>query len=259
MEDWEYQTAADLHLNPLQRWRDYRRETGLVSSLARAVWWSGVKCWLNGWHRLEVSGRENLPTQPNFVLVANHCSHLDALTLGSTVSLSLRNFLFPLAAGDVFFEAPAMAAFSAGMFNALPVWRKGAGSGQAIKDLRRRLLEEPTVYVLFPEGTRARDGTMAPFKAGIGMLVASTPYPVIPCYIDGAFRALPPHARVPRPVKLSVNIGRPRYFGETKNRRVGWDAIASVLEQDVRQLSKAAQRAQTGRDDSLKTNAGSRF
>lgn len=236
MDPWEYEPAKDQHLSPVERWRAYQRESGLASSLARWCWWSFLKLWLRVWHRLEVHGAEHLPQTPNFVLVANHASHLDTLVLGSSLRLNLRNYLFPLAAGDVFFDVPMVAAFSAGVVNALPIWRKSEGCGRAIKDLRQRLLDEPTIFVLFPEGTRTRDGAMASFKPGIGMLVAATPYPIIPCYIEGAFQALPAKARFPRPIKLRVNIGPPRTFDHLKNRRAGWEEIASTLEQDVRQL-----------------------
>jgi 1-acyl-sn-glycerol-3-phosphate acyltransferase len=186
---------------------------------------------------LRIEGREHLPQTPNFVLVANHASHLDTLVLGSALNLNLRNFLFPLAAGDVFFQVPAMAAFSAGVVNALPIWRKNEGCGRAIKDLRQRLLEEPTIFVLFPEGTRSRDGQMASFKPGIGMLVASTPFPIIPCYIEGAHAALPAKSRFPKPHPLRVRIGQPRFFADVKNRRAGWEEIAQTLEHDVRNLA----------------------
>ena len=61
------------------------------------------------------------------IYFANHTSHLDALVLGATLPLKLRDQLFPLATGDVFFHTPALAAFSATVLNALPVWRKKVG------------------------------------------------------------------------------------------------------------------------------------
>ena len=64
--------------------------------------------------------------------------------------------IFPIAAGDVFFETPAWAAFAAGIMNALPMWRKKFGP-HALQELRQRLVEEPCAYILFPEGARSRD------------------------------------------------------------------------------------------------------
>jgi 1-acyl-sn-glycerol-3-phosphate acyltransferase len=239
MNEWQYEPAADLELASTVRWRDYRREGGLVSATARACWWSLVKSVLKVIHRLDSQGREFIPSEPSFVLVANHASHLDALVLAATLPPHFREQLFPLAAGDVFFETPARSAFSAGFLNALPVWRKNCGA-RAIKDLRQRLLDRPSIYILFPEGCRTRDGAMLPFKPGIGMVVAGTSVPVIPCHLSGTFEALPAGAFVPRPRRIRVRIGTPRVFSELPNKRDGWNEIARILDEDIRQLGATA-------------------
>lgn len=235
MNEWHYEPAADLELTSAVRWRDHRREGGLVSATARTCWWSAVRSMLKVVHRLEVQGRDSIPQSPSFVLVANHASHLDALVLAAALPPRFRNQLFPLAAGDVFFETPARSAFSAGVLNALPVWRKNCGA-RAIRDLRQRLLERPTIYILFPEGGRTRDGRMLPFKPGIGMVVAGTSVPVIPCHLSGTFAALPPGACMPRPRRISLRIGTPRVFPDMCNKRGGWDDIAAILQGDVARL-----------------------
>ena len=90
--------------------------------------------------------------------------------------------------------------------------------------------------MLFPEGTRTRTGEMGPFKRGIGSLVASTLVPVVPCYIEGAFRAFPPDARLPRPRKLTLTVGAPLRFPAVANDKEGWTEIAGKIEAAVRAL-----------------------
>lgn len=209
MDDWKIQPARDLHLYGMARSRYPLREHGLGSSILRLGWWSFVRLFLGLVNRLEVRGREHLPRQGPFVLVANHESHLDALVLAAALPLSLRDQMCPLAAGDVFFETPALAMFAATLLNALPVWRKNAGR-HGLADLRQRLVEQESVYLLFPEGGRSRDGEMKPFKPGLGMMIAGTPVPVVPCYLDGPLEAFPPGSRWPRPVKVRLRIGPPR-------------------------------------------------
>ncbi|MCA9028764.1 MAG: 1-acyl-sn-glycerol-3-phosphate acyltransferase [Planctomycetaceae bacterium] len=242
MNDWQYQPAQDLDLTPSERLRSYRREDGLISDGCRLLWWSGVKSSLKLWHRLSVTGREHLPQSPSYVLVANHSSHLDALVLAAALPLSVRNQLFPLAAGDAFFERPATSLFAAVMLNALPVWRTAVGR-HAIQALRDRLIETPSIYLLFPEGTRSRDGAMGEFKPGIGMMLAGTNVPVLPCYLHGAHAACPPGARFPRPLSIRLSIGQPRLYPDVENRRNGWEHIAHELAEDVRTLGglKSAQ------------------
>src|SRR5262249_29992782 len=120
--------------------------------------------------------------------------------------------------------------------NALPMWRKKCGP-HAMEQLRERLVGEPCSYILFPEGTRSRDGQLGRFKAGLGMLIAGTPVAVVPGFISGAYAALPPHAKWPRPVKLRVRIGPPLRFESVANERAGWEQITKSVEEAVRKLS----------------------
>src|SRR5919106_423405 len=94
------------------------------------------------------------------------------------------------------------------VLNALPMWRKNCGP-HALADLRRKLQEEKATFIIFPEGGRSRDGSMKPFKHGLGMLVAETNVPVVPCGLVGAFEALPPDRKLPRPVAIKLVIGHP--------------------------------------------------
>ncbi len=235
MDDWKYKPAADTGLAPGERLRSLKRETGLIGSLTQAAWRALVRTYLRGYHRLRVSGSEHLPSSAPFVMIANHSSHLDAVTLASALPWRLRRSAFPIAAGDVFFETPVASLFSAMMLNALPMWRKRCGS-HAMQELRDRLLGEPAIFILFPEGTRSRDGQMGRFKPGIGMIVAGAEVPVVPCYLEGAHRAFAPGSGVPRPVPLTLRIGAPLAFAGVKNERAGWQQIAAELEAAVAAL-----------------------
>lgn len=235
MKPWELKPARDLGLSPRERIRSLNRENSLLEGATHLGWWSLVRSYLSMCHRLKIEGRHNIPTHAPFILVANHTSHLDALILGACLPWSLREKSFPIAAGDTFFETPAMAAFAAFALNALPMWRRNCGS-HAMQTLRERLVEEPCVYILFPEGTRSRDGRMAPFKAGIGMLVTGTDVPVLPCYISGGHQAWPPNRILPRLKKIHIHIGAPRTFPNTPNTREGWVMVAETLWNAVQKL-----------------------
>jgi 1-acyl-sn-glycerol-3-phosphate acyltransferase len=236
VQEWKLEPARDLGMPLGQRLRSYVRECGLIETAAHLVWWSLVRTYMRLAHRLTVDGRENIPRKAPFVMVANHSSHLDALVLACRLPWYLRDRVFPVAAGDVFFESKAMTVFAAGFLNALPMWRRRVGP-RAMEQLRRRLLEEPCAYILFPEGTRTRDGRMNRFKPGLGMLVAGTEVPVVPCFIDGAHRALPPDRKLPRFSKIRLRIGPPLVFASVPNIRDGWDQIAKRTEAAVAALA----------------------
>lgn len=238
MDDWQYKPAGDHGLKHEESLRSLRREAGLIGTVTQSVWRVAVRAYMRGYHRLRVDGVEHLPKHPSFVMVANHTSHLDALTLASALPWNLRRFAFPIAAGDVFFETPAVALFSAMMLNALPMWRKSCGP-HAMQQLRERLLSEPTIYILFPEGTRSRDGSLGRFKPGLGMIVAESEVPVVPCFLHGAHAACPPDRKLPRPLPLHLRIGPPLSFAGVKNERAGWQEIAAKLEAAVGALRDA--------------------
>lgn len=236
LDQWHYEPARDLGLTTGARMQSLHREVGLIGAASCLAWRWLTLCYLAGAHRLEVTGGENLPVRPPFVLVANHSSHLDAITLARAVPAHLVGRIFPIAAGDTFFTKPLTSLFATACMNALPIWRKNCGA-HSLDDLRARLVGEEVIYILFPEGTRSRTGEMASFKPGLGRLVAGTEVPVVPCYLDGAWRALPPDRKWPRPAKMRLGIGRPLRFAEATNDRAGWNEIARATEAAVRGLS----------------------
>lgn len=224
-QPWNFEPARDHGLSPAERYRSVQREPGLVSSTLHVAAVGALRAYLRVYHRLFIRGGEHLPRRPPFVLIANHVSHLDALILSAALPLEARASVYPVAAGDVFFESVAMSMFASAFVNALPLWRKKA-TRHAIAELRERLAGGRTGYVLFPEGARSRDGRMLPFKAGLGLVVAGTAAPVVPCYLHGAFEAMPAGRKVPRPSPIEVRVGAPLSFASVSNDRDGWESVA---------------------------------
>src|SRR5437016_2922632 len=220
VEPWQLQPARDTGLTPAERFRSVRRGSGRVESIAQTACFSLLRIYFAIAHRLSIAGCEKLPEHGPFVLAANHCSHLDALVLGAALRPRHRERAFPIAAGDVFFQTVAVSVFSAIVLNALPMWRKNCGP-HALAELRRKLQEEKAIFIIFPEGGRTRTGPMMPFKHGLGMLVAETNVPVVPCSLIGPFDALPAERNFPRPGAIKLAIGNPLQFGSIANDRSG--------------------------------------
>ncbi|MEM9882881.1 MAG: lysophospholipid acyltransferase family protein [Planctomycetota bacterium] len=237
MEDFDLRPARDLGLRPDDRARSLRREPGLREVCLCHIWWGLARVYLKLYHRLTIRGRRHLPSGPPFVLVANHTSHLDTLMLASALPVRHRRYVFPISAGDVFFETRLAARFSSVFLNALPMWRHRAGRHE-LGELRERITAGDAGFILFPEGTRSPDGRMQPFLPGVGMLLAGTDVPVVPCGLTGAFAGLPRGATRPRPVRLRVRVGRPMRFDRIANRRAGWEHVAGDLERRVRCLTR---------------------
>ena len=239
MDDWNLEPAKDLGLIGLSRFRSLQRESGLVESVTRLASWSLIRVGLRLFHNLKIIGKENIPATPSFVMVANHTSHYDTLVLGSAVRLAWRDQLYPIAAGDTFFERTSLAATVTTLINALPVWRRRAGADE-VQAMKARLAAGNCIYILFPEGTRTRDGKITEFKPGIGMMVAGTGVPVLPCHLTGTFEASPPNRLVPRFVPITLRIGKPIGFSDVTDTSKGWRTIAAEIETAVRALASHA-------------------
>jgi 1-acyl-sn-glycerol-3-phosphate acyltransferase len=236
MDEWKHDPAHDLHLHGLDRYQSYRREDGLVASCARFVWLMFLRGFFRTWNRLQVIGSDNLPADPPFIIAANHASHLDAMLLEASLPLQFRDKTFPIAAREVFFENHALAALTTTFMNAFPIGRRSM-VGHALVELRERMLNERCIYIIFPEGTRTRDGAMNRFKPGIGTLVGGTSVPVIPCHIDGSFAALPPNNWFLQPSRMMIQFAPAQTFDDLNNDREGWETCAERLEISVRELA----------------------
>jgi len=242
MKEWRYDPAHDLSMPAHQRHCSPLRESDLIGSGLRLGWLFTMRTILKVWNRLEIRGLENLPALPPFVMVANHSSHLDSVVLASAIPLRWRDRISPLAAGDYFFPTPPLAGLSAVLFNALPVWRnRHAGQRHELGDLRERLIHQRAIYIIFPEGTRSREGQLHQFKPGFATLVAGTPIPVLPCHLSGCFVALPPDRHVVRPRKIILQIGTPMIFEHVVNHGDGWRRIAESAREQIVALGRVFQ------------------
>lgn len=232
MEEWDYTPTADFDKTPLEKLSTFPRQPDMLVYAVRLALHLMIRAWLRIYHRFRILGREHLPLDRPFALVANHASHLDAVTLLSALPLSRIQTAYPAAAKDYFFTSMPKIAFSAVVMNAMPFDRKD--NPRESLALCRELLETPGhVLIIFPEGTRSPTGELGPFKPGIGFLTAATPIAVVPCHLEGAFRAWPKGALVPRPRKLTLRIGEPMTFADVPADKEGAKSVATRLREAV--------------------------
>jgi 1-acyl-sn-glycerol-3-phosphate acyltransferase len=159
---------------------------------------------------LRVHGREHLPARDPFILIANHSSHLDAVSLLSLFPISRLHRIRPVAARDYFERNAVVSWLSRTFFNILPIARKDiTQADDPIGDMRRAL-ERGESLILFPEGTRGAGPEPAPFHSGIARLVERAPgVPVVPAYLVNLGRSLPKGEFLPVPFFAEVRLGPP--------------------------------------------------
>jgi 1-acyl-sn-glycerol-3-phosphate acyltransferase len=160
----------------------------------------------------EVKGTENLP-KTNFILAPNHQSHLDQIPAGylcvprkftylgqidkySGIVAFLRNTAYKIA-------------------GVIPVHRFNEESKKrAIQECIKRI-KKGEILVIYPEGTRSKDGKIGEGKTGIAKIYLKTGVPILPVAFKGTFDLMPvgkPFPKIKRIIK--INVGKPLQFQE---------------------------------------------
>jgi 1-acyl-sn-glycerol-3-phosphate acyltransferase len=237
MENWQYRPSPGIGIPTSERLRSFPREPGMLACAIRSIAALLLRVWLRTYHRLQIEGRENLPSSGSCVLVCNHTSHLDALCLLCAVPLSRIHHCFPAAAADYFFSSLPRSAVSAILINALPFDRNAKGA-DSLALCSALLNDEGNILILFPEGTRTTMGTMGRFRSGIGRLAAGTDLDVLPCHLDGGIKAWPKGRLLPRPRRLRLRIGQPRNYGHLDGSPSSVRAVCADLEARVAELDR---------------------
>ncbi|MBI4583027.1 MAG: 1-acyl-sn-glycerol-3-phosphate acyltransferase [Planctomycetes bacterium] len=236
MEEWRYEPAVDLNQSLTERLKNFPRQPDMLQYGIRSVLALAIRAWLRVYHRLEISGRENLPREGSFVLVANHTSHLDTLCLLAALPLQKLHRAFPAAAADYFFVKVPRVAAAVLIVNAFPFHRE-IHVRQSLGVCERLLANPGNILILFPEGTRSPDGKLRPFKPGIGALLAGTAIPAVPCWVAGAAQAWPKGRWLARPRQVRVVVGKPRSYAALPKDRQSSLEVARDLERAVAELS----------------------
>ena len=156
-----------------------------------AVWFYGLR----------IVGRENWPPSGGGIVCSNHQSYVDPPLIGLTCPRRM-NYL----ARDSLFRVPVLAQVIH-FLDAIPIDREGGGIAGLKETLRR--LKAGELVLIFPEGTRTRDGEVGPLKPGFIAVARRSRVPLIPVAIDGAYQAWPRTAPWPRLSRLVVVIGEP--------------------------------------------------
>jgi 1-acyl-sn-glycerol-3-phosphate acyltransferase len=161
----------------------------LIYLFARSFW------------RLDITGREHVPTAGPFILAPVHRSNIDTPLVSAVTGRRLRYM------GK---DAMWKYRWSAWFFTSLggfPVQR-GAPDREAMRRCEE-VLEAGEPLVMFPEGTRQSGPIMESMFDGVAYVALRQGVPIVPVGIGGSERAMPKSARMIRPVKLTMVIGAP--------------------------------------------------
>lgn len=195
----------------------------------RVCWWIGFFL-CKVLFRLKASGVERIPTSGPVILASNHCSYADPVFIGVAAVREL-HFLAKREAFDWFFFGPLIR-----RLNALPVTRGGADL-RALSSMEEALTRRGAV-LMFPEGTRSKDGRLGQARPGIGFVAARTRALVVPLHISGTARIFRTMSGLGR---VAVRFGEPvraEDFPLSENHKETYQKITDEVMRRIAELKE---------------------
>ena len=186
-----------------------------------------VRLLLRGFLSVKCSGAERVPEKGPVILASTHQSFLDPLLTAAVIS---RPQCF-LARASLF----RVTGFSwlIRSLGSVPIRRSGASAREGLR-VCTQVLERGRVLVMFPEGTRSRDGRLQPLKSGVAFVAKRSGAPVVPVLTAGTFAAWPRHRKLPRIAAVSLHVGKPLFF----EKRESFDSFTERLSSAYRDLAR---------------------
>jgi 1-acyl-sn-glycerol-3-phosphate acyltransferase len=136
--------------------------------------------------RIEVTGVDVIEKNKPYIFMSNHLSFLDGPMLFWVIPQPVRVIL-----KKEVFKIPVIG-MGMRQVGFVPVDRKGIRGGKRSIDHAARLIKEKGYsFLIFPEGTRSRDGKIQKFRRGGFFLAVSSQAPIVPISIQGTFELMP--------------------------------------------------------------------
>jgi len=164
--------------------------------------WQTLRGLFNIFHRIHITGVENIPLTGGVILASNHLSHWDSFAIGCSVPRRVRFVADTKMYNRFYFK-----------------WYLKRDGGVEIdrsqsrgEDMIENAVEavnNGNLLIIYPEGTRSRNGIPGRSRTGIMVIAAKTGAPIVPCRVTGTGEALPVGARLIRPVRIEVAFGKP--------------------------------------------------
>ncbi len=223
-------------------------------SLAKRLWYDflHVACRLAGVlvFGIRCRGREHVPATGGGLVLSNHQSHLDPVLAGLAADRRL-NYL---ARQTLFRFAPFRWLIDS--LDAIPLDREGLGLAGLKETLKR--LKRGELVLIFPEGTRTRDGAVGPLKPGFCALARRARVPLVLLGIDGAYDSWPRSSPLPMPAAIHIQFGPILTPAEIE--KLDDDGLMAEVDRRIREChcAAAAARRRAAGQESRETGVGSR-
>ena len=183
---------------------------------------------------LEVKNKISFNKQ--YIIVANHNSHLDTLVIMSLYPLSKIDKIRPVAAADYFMRNKFVSWISTYCIGIIPLDRTGASSQEELFKEPHEALDNKDILILFPEGSRGKPEQMTRLKKGLFYLLKDKKdIPIIPIAMQGLGNSLPKGEALFVPFNCQVVIGESINIPE--NSQTLNETLKDFFETNLKQIS----------------------
>ena len=175
----------------------------------KSSWWAIPMCRFITWlaacliYRMRWRGVHNVPKEGPFILASNHQSYLDPPLMG----VAPRHRAFRYMSKETYFRIP-IASWVMFHTNTFPIDRAARFDRRAYQ-LCLDTLKQGLGLILFPEGTRTRDGRLGVLQPGVARMALLTGAAVVPVGLTGAYEAWPHGSRRPHLSAITLKYYRP--------------------------------------------------
>lgn len=157
---------------------------------------------------ITITNKHNIPRDGQFIIIANHNSHLDIMAIMSIFDSDMIKNTKPVGAKDYFYKNKVIGWISKNIIDIIPLERMSkknfhANPMQNIHDA----LNDGYSVIIFPEGSRGNPEEMQGFKNGIGHLASKYPdIPIVPIFLENSGRSLPRNEALFVPFVINVDV-----------------------------------------------------
>ena len=189
-------------------------------SLARAL----LTVYYGLFFRVRAKGVQNFPSDKNCILLCNHISAWDPIT----IALQYKHNEIHFFAKDTLFKNKFLSSLLTKL-HAIPV-KRGETDMKAMR-ASMQVIKDGHVFGIFPEGHRYYDGELKPLETGVAVMALKSRVPVVPIWVQGTYKLFG---------KIQVNIGKAMHLDAY------WEkpSNAETLEEIKKEMTQALQNLQ---------------
>lgn len=151
--------------------------------------------------------------EKQFIIVANHNSHLDTMAIMASIPGRIIHKVKPVAAADHFAKTKFQERLSNFFINTLLIQRKRDKANPGHDPIKKMIdaIDQGYSLIIFPEGTRGTAEVQQPFKPGVALVLKERPHVrYVPAYLKGMGKAMPKDDSLILPYNSSLKFGKPK-------------------------------------------------